>query len=326
VGREGTVLERYDLSTGLRTSAVELSEGLRPQYVESIPGGEVFLLAFDNISGSPVILRWDWTSTPTGDEAVYTGQRYTAENPDTAGLADCAARAAALGERYGLSILVGPEAAAVQPGDYILEPEHQVSLLRRELMALENLLEQFPQDFFRKLHGDTSVCILRSITGNAQSGSVALANGIQFWQGERAYVALAVGDSLSQSFCHEIFHIIDGKVLSTNRVYYHWENLNPEGCDYFEDFTSYLTADVSQYLEGENRAFIDAYSMCYPREDRARIMEYACTEGNGEYFASQIMQSKLKTLCEGIRRAFGLEKYKEPLLWEQYLHEPLKIK
>ena len=50
-------------------------------------------------------------------------------------------------------------------------------------------------------------------------------------------------------------------------------------------------------------------------------MEYACTEGNEAYFTSEIMQNKLKTLCQGIRKAFGLEKYQEPLIWEQYLKE-----
>jgi hypothetical protein len=48
-------------------------------------------------------------------------------------------------------------------------------------------------------------------------------------------------------------------------------------------------------------------------------MEYACMEGNAHYFQSEIMQNKLKTLCEGIRKAFWLEGYQEPLLWEQYL-------
>ena len=35
------------------------------------------------------------------------------------------------------------------------------------------------------------------------------------------------------------------------------------------------------------------------------------------------MQNKLKLLCQGIREAFGLEAYAEPLIWEQYLDEPL---
>ena len=63
--------------------------------------------------------------------------------------------------------------------------------------------------------------------------------------------------------------------------------------------------------------------MSFPKEDRARIMEYAMTEGNEEYFRSTTMQSKLKLLCEGIREAFKLKKSPETFLWEQYLNTSL---
>ena len=322
-GSEKSVLELYALDSGLRVAALEMTANFRPIAVEA-GEEEIYLLVSGETSGEKLVWRWDWRRSPTRDETVYTGTRYTAANPDLDGLAACAARAQEIGDAYGLKILVGPEAAENQPWDYTFSYEHQVHLLNRELSELEELLSKFPQDFFRNLYGQSTVCIVRSITGSAVSGSVEQAKGVQFWDGEQAYVVLAAGESLQQSFCHEIFHIIDSKVLSTTRVYYHWENLNPEGCRYFEDLTSYLTADVAEYLEGENRAFIDAYSMSYPREDRARIMEYACMAGNEDYFQSQIMQNKLKTLCKGIREAFGLKNAAESFLWEQYLKEPLK--
>ena len=50
-----------------------------------------------------------------------------------------------------------------------------------------------------------------------------------------------------------------------------------------------------------------------------RIMEYAVMEGQEEVFSSNTMQKKLKTLCRGIRSAFGLSNVSEALLWEQYL-------
>jgi hypothetical protein len=59
--------------------------------------------------------------------------------------------------------------------------------------------------------------------------------------------------------------------------------------------------------------------MSFPKEDRARIMEYAVMEGQEEVFSSDTMQKKLKTLCRGIRSAFGLSNVSEALLWEQYL-------
>ena len=84
-----------------------------------------------------------------------------------------------------------------------------------------------------------------------------------------------------------------------------------------------LDRDGSLWLEGENRAFIDTYSMSYPKEDRARIMEYASMEGNDHYFESPMMQRKLEVLCRGIREAFGLEGLQSPLPWERYLTRPM---
>ena len=40
--------------------------------------------------------------------------------------------------------------------------------------------------------------------------------------------------------------------------------------------------------------------------------------GNEEIFASETMQKKLLTLCQGIRQAFALEE-DVAYLWEQYL-------
>ena len=317
-----TKLEYYELETGSRSATVELPGNLKPRYINGTAGRkEIYILADDDLARVPVLLRWDLSKNTLADDLTYTGPRYTAQNPDLEGLAECEDRAKTIGERYGVNILIGPEAVSVEPGDYVLEQEYQVKVIHRQLTALDKDLAQFPEGFLEGLPGQVNICLVRAITGNAQTGSVARARGIQFWDGDKAYIALEAGEGLYGAFFHEIFHIIDSKVLSTTRVYYRWENLNPEDFRYFEDFTSYLTADVSQYLEAESRAFIDAYSMCYPREDRARIMEYACTEGNEAYFTSEIMQNKLRTLCEGIRKAFQLEDWDEPLLWEQYLKE-----
>lgn len=323
VTEESTTLDHYDLATGKRTASVELPGGVVPIYVEPQAECGIWLLARNELTGENLILLWDRSATAAADETVYTGIRYTAENPDEAGLADCAALAENIGNTYGVKILVGEEAVAQQPWDYTLTHEYQSAVIRRELEVLETVLAQFPEGFFEELPGTPHICIVRAITGNAESGSVAGAQGLQFWEGETAYVALAAGDGLEQSFFHEIFHIIDSRVLSVCRLYYQWDDLNPEGCEYFNDYTSYRDADVSRYLQEEDRAFIDAYSMSYPREDRARIMEYACMEGNAHYFQSEVMQSKLKLLCQGIRKAFRLEKYPESFLWEQYLNEPL---
>ena len=323
VSQESTCLDYYDLSFGKRTASVELPAGISPRCVETRQDtGDVLIMGYDYMADAPVILSWQKDANPTGDETVYTGPRYTAGTPDMAGMKECRDAADFMGKKYGLRILIGADAVVRQPWDYTLEMEYQTQVIRKQLEALADVLSNFPEGFFTKLYGDPSICIVRSIRGNAESGSLSSAQGLQFWDGESAFVALAAGDTLPGAFFHEMFHVMDSKILSETRVYYYWHNLNPKGCEYFEDYTSYQQADVSQYLQEEDRVFIDAYSMCYPKEDRARIMEYACQPGNDHYFRSEVMQNKLQLLCKGIREAFGLQDYPEALLWEQYLNNP----
>ena len=65
-----------------------------------------------------VLYRWELSRSPSGDENVYTSARYTLENMDEAGLAECAQRAAQLSETYGVELLIGMDAVRVEPWDY----------------------------------------------------------------------------------------------------------------------------------------------------------------------------------------------------------------
>ena len=327
VTQDKTVLDYYDLSAGLRTASLELPQGIEPRGAECRgTTGEVLVYAINHAEEIPVILVWKFGADPVTDEIVYASPWYTADNPDVVGLDECTRFARELGAAYDVEILIWEDAVAHQPEDYTLEMEYQVSAIQSQLETLERVLAQFPEGFFDKQEKKVSICIVRSIQGNGTSGSLEKAQGIQFWENDSPYVVLAAGDKLEGTFYHEFFHVMEGKILSNTIAYYHWDALNPEGFQYFGDYTSYLEADMSAYLQEEDRAFIDAYSMCYPKEDRARIMEYACQPGNEDYFQSETMQNKLRTLCEGIRKTFGLEKYQDVLLWEQYLNEHLMTK
>ena len=321
---ENSVLDYFDLESGLRTATVELPGSYYPLYVQTGADARlIYIFAYEAYARDPVLLCWNRELSQMADETVYTGPRYTLESPDEAGLEACRGYADTLSAVYGVEILIGVDAVQEQPWDYILETEYQVPIIFQELKKLENLLDQFPRGFFEQLYGKPRICLVRSICGSAQSGSVEAASGLQFWYGDRETVALAAGDTLQGAFYHEIFHVLDGKILSDSRAYYDWHRLNPAGFTYFENYTDYLTADIGEYLLDETRVFIDAYSASFPKEDRARIMEYACQEDNARYFQSEIMQKKLKTLCLGIREVFGLQDYQEPLIWEQYLTESL---
>lgn len=317
-------LDHYDLESGRRTSLIELpGEYAVMQLEPSGSGTAVYGLAENARTGGKCIFRWDLEKTSVIDQTQYVTPWYTLEAPDTSGLAVCAERAASIGARYGVDILVGTDAAAVQPWDYEMEPEYRVPVIQRELNRLEKLLETYPPDFFATMDEDIRICLVRSLRGSAESGSLETANGIQFWDSEKAYVILTVGDKLEQTLYHELFHVADNYVLSACNAYYDWERLNPEGFTYDFDYLGDPERDTIQYLQDETRSFIDEYSMSFPKEDRARIMEYAATPGNESFFRSETMQRKLLTLCQGIRIAFDLRQYPNELVWEQYLEEPL---
>jgi hypothetical protein len=212
---------------------------------------------------------------------------------------------------------------AHMPEDYAFAPEHVVQVYEKNLTVLEQVLSRFPEGFFAEAMeprgGVLSLCLVRSIRGNGELGTLDQNQGIQFWDQEDGIVAVCLNDALEQSLYHMLMHVMESRIFNKVLTLDKWHTLNPEGFLYDNDYLANLHRQDTQYLEGENRYFIDMFSMSFAREDRARIFEYASMPGNEELFSSPAMQSKLKTLCTAIRQAFGLTKYQGELIWEQYL-------
>ena len=320
------LLNYYDLDSGYRTAALNLTSDTYPWAFCSYGDGKLAFLQYDREYEAQVLHIWDTTKTPVIDDHCYTSLHYTREDPDTEGLAACRAYAEEIGRRYGIEVLIHKEAAAVEPFDYDLEYEHLVGVLKRELELLDRNLSRYPEGFLTTLASrfdGLSICIVRSLTGSAEAGSLNSADGIQFLNGYHAYIALAAPTNTEYALYHELCHLIDTVVISESGAYDRWDELNPQGFAYDYDYISNQTRDSSAYLQESTRYFIDTYSMSFPKEDRARIMEYAMTEGNESFFRSPTMQAKLKLMCEGIREAFGLQKSPETFRWEQYLNTSL---
>ena len=309
------VLDYFDLSTGRRTASVTLPGGTVCAAVADPAENAVWLLA-DN-AGSYAIYRWTPEKTPIDDDQIYSGTYYGGDTPDESYLEDCRDYAERLGQTYGVEILFGDEALTA-PAEHSFEPEYQAKIIYRELSRLDLALSIFPEGFLREATGTQQrnalhICLVREIQGETESG------GLQYWIGSDAYIALAAGDNLEQNLYHELAHVIDTRVMSVCAAFDQWSELNPDGFDYDYDYAANAERTGGEYLEEGNEAFIDVYSMSFPKEDRARIMEYAIGEGNARYFQSETMQQKLKLWCSGIREAFGLEDSTETFLWEQYL-------
>lgn len=311
-GSEQTTLTFYDNTTGTETALMVLEGTDVPESVWGDPAENCiwFLL-----SGN-TLCRWDLAASSTGSGISCLGPYYTRENPDAEGLAALEEKAKELEERFGVRIHIAEDAAAILPADYHLVTEYRVEPLADGLKALTAALERFTPEFLANV-GKVHISLVRSISGSAKDGTLDTMNGIQFWDaGGTACIVLALGDSMEQSFCHTLGHIIDARVMSKSSALDNWSRLNPKGFEYDYSYISNEVRDGSAYAD----AFIDTFAMSFPVEDRARIFEYAMMDGNEDHFQSETMQKKLSTLCTGIRKAFSLKDSEEALPWEQYLN------
>lgn len=319
----GLTLRLYTLLQGILRSSVLLPEVDLVGTGCVSADGTLYISAHSTQETAWWILRWNYEAFSPVSEDSCLEPYYTRDFPDVQGQAFCETLARELGERYGISVLLFDEAAACAPWDYAFTAEYRVDKTNWALEDLKATLEAFPEGFLTKLRQDwedLTVCIVDTIQGTAESGSLDSAEGLQFQNGSHFYIALAPKeeDSLKHTLFHEFSHLIDNRVLTKTGAYDNWNDLNPQDFAYSLD----LNADMTPYkalLTGPDRVFIDNYAMTFPAEDRARIFECACTSGNEEDFVSPILQAKLQRICTGIRQAFDLEDAPERFLWEQYL-------
>ena len=315
------VLEMYDMGTGMRSAAVTLKDFADIRFCEKNETG-VWFVAADETGGETLCC---WKPELSGAEPVQClFTRYTRENPDKEALAQCSDYARKISQDYGITVSLEAPEALLQ--DYRFQEEYHADAIYTALETLEQALAQFPDGFYTRVVRATesksfSISLVREVTG-AAGQQVADTRGLQAWVEGDSYIVLPVGEDTLQQFYHQLWHMTETYAMNRNSVLDTWERLNPEGFTYLESYVTDGLQPEEAYLTGETRAFIDAYSMTYPREDRARIMEYAIMEGNGHYFESEIMQAKLNSLCWSIRRAFKWEDSKEVFPWEQYLKEP----
>ena len=303
----------FDTESGKRIAHLE--EPLDPRSACAAEDA-VWLLSADTL--------YRWEPIPSGDETIYTGPRTTAENPDTEGLLRCRQMAEDISRAHQVDIRIWTDALEAESDAYTLTAEHRVSVLEESLQALDLALSRYPQGFLKEAaqgtgSGTARIHLVRDIapTADAAPGDPA---GIHLRTREEDFlVCLEAGADLEQELHRNLFRLLESRVISTCSAYDSWDTLNPQGFAYDYDGWRNTLREDTALTQGEDRAFVDIPSMSFPTEDRARIMACAMAEGNEALFAAPILQAKLRTLCEGIRTAFGLEDSGEPLPWEQYL-------
>ena len=268
-------------------------------YSVQIPLGDLTLRVFGEYNAQPQMVLGESEPEPY----------YTADSPDMEGLAACREAARKLEEEYGIRILLWddvPKAAAVTG-------EHLVPVIRRELTVLSQRLSVFPKALLQETAAhfpELTLCLVRQRPEDLPC--------CQYWDGDNLCIILESGCS-GQDLYHGLFHAMETHILSNSKAFDRWNELNPAGFVYDQDYTVNAVRDSGIYLLGEDRSFLNRFSMSFPREDRAEIFAHAMMPGNRSLFQTEILKKKLSTLCAGIRDAFRLENSEGTLLWEQYL-------
>ena len=318
----GSGIEYYDLTTGIRSAAVRLAGVWMPNSLAEDPGrGLIWFLGSDELETANTLYCWDPALSTTEDTESCFRPHYTDDQPDTEGLEQCAKAAQELAAQYRIRIRIYDDAVSVTPEDYSFVTESRVPVYEEYLAILEQALSVYPESIFKALGKKSdnkylTISLVRSAWGNTELGSLEQAGGVHFWNEGSSYITLVMDEGFEQTFHHELFHAIDSYVLTETLAYDFWNDLNPKDFYYDLSYIANQGREDWQYLEDADRSFIDMYAMSFPKEDRARIMEYAVMPGNEDFFQSKTMQEKLETLCDGIREAFKL---KDTYLWEQYL-------
>lgn len=308
----GLELTVYDLNTGRRTARTVLP-GVQSPVAFCGSGSDVSILATDGGKSAQALYRWNITKTAVTDETVLAAPLYTAENPDTEGLAECRKLADTYETQYGVKFLLWQDAVKIT-GGHTLSPEYQPQVIQEMLEKLQPVLAQFPEKFLQKTveAGWIRIALVRDIAEGD--------DWVQFWEEGDCWIILSADTDVAASVLQGIAYGIDSHVLGNSREFDTWAELNPT------DFTyTYGTAASGNtaYLSGENRAFVDQKSMTNPTEDRCRIFYYATLPERAEMFKSPVMQAKLLRICKGIREAYNLQKKTDTYIWEQYLETSL---
>ena len=268
------------------------------------------------------LFSWNPKLAVLNDEASYISMRYTKDDPDEAGLQERIVTTKVMEKLYSVSIHIWNDAEKLAPKGYEFSQEYIPEEYDEALKALENALDTFGRNILKDIGNWKAETALHIVLVRQIRRGTQILPGMQYVLNDEVYIALPLNGDLEENFYHFLGHAVDTVVLRESLAFDDWEWLNPEEFVYMSDPDADPKHDYAQYLEEDNRWFIDENSMQFQVEDRATILTYAIMPDNEAYFQGEAMQAKLRMLCRGIRETFELtgERY----IWEQYLNEEEK--
>ena len=315
-----SILDFLNPETGKRTGQLELPRLLEPtSLMADSQGTGLWFLTFDETYGGQILCHWEPARSTIADDRVYLTDRYTRENPDVDGLERCQTLAAEISADHGVLVRIGTEATLEASATLTLEEEYQTWTVAYALGSLDRMLSIYPKDMLDKLAGPSGspleICLVRNFDCREADEDL---NCLLYRDAEAdPYIFVALEEDWETDFQHQLFHVLESYVIITCSAFDSWNSLNPKSFKYTHQFMEEATDALQPVLE--SGAFINLYATSFPKEDRAMTFITALESGNESFFEAKVMQSKLKLLSTGIRKAFGYRKSDVTFLWEQYL-------
>lgn len=240
----------------------------------------------------------------------------------------------ALEQEHGITILLSNQCAVPAAGCELpitttdaAQLLNEAELIESALKELENVLELYPEDFFRQFQNEAGergllVLLVEEISSDLD------AVGVTYEMGEWYPIAVDITAwEIDSIYCHEIWHATEIRISDLNMSALDlaaWDACNPADFVYPGEATPDYIQDTRYTFffgePGEDVYFVDPYGKTNSREDRARLMEYVmCYD---MYARSMLkhpaMREKLTILCEAIREVFDTSQW-EDVYWERFL-------
>lgn len=319
---EGTVSGIYQLDGTLVSSCSVFENGngyVASELIWNESMGGYFFLA-NSYEETSRLLFWDITRSIGGEDLILE----PLPEPDAI-QAQLEARAEELGEKFGITILVGNQ-CDTQFDEFSATLTTDLDLVNLALDTLDKALSGFPEGFISQLrYGDMKGIRIQLIRDLQAEGGGRTGGGYNaFTQPQFDYylMVMDVEDCYVETYHHEMSHIIDTYLewdagMREDALYSEtaWADLNPSW------FTGYSYDYTVQHDLIDYTAFIDGYATISPTEDRARVLEYAMYEyGAWAFENAPVLQKKLNYYCRCIRDAFDTTNWPDTVLWEQYLN------
>ena len=342
-GVERTTLYRLEEEGGVSCCPLE-DYGLQDALVQSVylPGQELILGSVYTQEGyrlyliDPLALDFTDADLPAleapqrVDQQIWADCLAELEVPDlSSDLLGVRDRADELEQRFGVHILLSSECAdpCTASGYQVTTTDqagwkNEALTISRALDNIEEALSNYPDDFFRQFCTDAQDSgIYLMLVGSITSDDPIYVSAFEFGLGAREYIGLDISFyELSGNLYHEIWHATENKIFRTDFSGFYdgsWDSCNPPGFEYRYEYNlsdQEGTLRRNTFTGGDQEVyFVDDYAKTYPKEDRARIMEYVMGQDSlaQSLLSSPAIRQKLALMDQGIRSAFDTSGWEE---------------